>query len=124
MTISNSEPMKMWIDTAVSAAESDGPMDDVIVVKELIVRVATGDPSEDPHGQGFSAIYAVVETNDTTTIERLIEAKQRRASVTIRCAMLDVFGPITKAGIGDQSHKFILAVDRMSHRTPGHSPPR
>jgi hypothetical protein len=90
----------------------------MITVKELIVRVVTGDPSKDPYGQGFSAIWAEAVVNDRSGIELLAEAKERHVFVTVRCAMLDVTGPITKGEVDGQSYKFVLAVEEMTCRNP------
>lgn len=92
----------------------------VVIVNELTVRVVTGDPSDDPYGQGFSAIYAEALASDKVDVARLLDAKERKASVTLSCAMLDVLGPITKAETGAKSTKFVLAIEGITYRRPTH----
>lgn len=94
-------------------------MDDiVIIVKELAVRVVTGDPSEDPYGQGFSVIFAEAAVSESADVARLLDAKERRARVTFRCAMLDAVGTITKAEAEPEAHKFGLSVEGVTYRKP------
>jgi hypothetical protein len=93
---------------------------DPIVVPDLTVRIVTGPPSDDPHGQGFSAIYAEVEISDKALIERLTSAKGDRTSLTLRCAMLDVCGPITKSVPATKGIKFVLAVQDLCYHKPKH----
>jgi hypothetical protein len=57
---------------------------------------------------------------DATEVERLMGAKERRASVTLRCAMLDVTGQITKDEVEGRSHKFLMAVEGVTYRKPKH----
>jgi hypothetical protein len=92
----------------------------VVIVNELTVRVVTGDPSEDTYGQGFSAIFADAFASDKVDVARLLDAKEQRAPVTLRCAMLDVFGPITKAETGAKSTSFVLSVEGITYRKSTH----
>ncbi len=94
-------------------------MNDItVVVRELAVRVVTGAPSEDPYGQGFSAIHADAMVDDPESVERLIDAKANRLPVTLRCAMLDVTGPISKAEAEGKSHRFVVAVEGVTYQKP------
>src|SRR5882762_2548829 len=95
--------------------------DTLIIVKDLTVQVNTGAPAEDPYGQGFSVIYAEAVVSDGVDIERLLDAKERNVPVTLRCAMLDVIGLITKAGGDPRGQKFVLAIDAVTYRPPTHA---
>jgi hypothetical protein len=100
-------------------------MDDIVVIVDgLTVRVVTGAPSKDPYGQGFSSIYAEAAVSDKADVARLLDAKERRTSVTLRCAMLDVLGPITKVESESSAHRFVLAIEEMTYRKPTHAADR
>ena len=95
-------------------------MKDPIVVPELSVGVVTGSPADDPYGQGFSAIYAEIVTADPTLLRVFSTAKHSRESVVVRCAMLDVIGPITKETRERfrRRTKFVLSVEDVVYRKP------
>ena len=82
------------------------------------MQVATGEATEDPYGQGFAAIWATFEIVDRALIERLTQIASERASVTVRCAMLNVSGPITKTERIGQAVRFVLMVDDLVYRKP------
>jgi hypothetical protein len=89
-----------------------------IDVPQLSVQVVTGEPAQDQHGQGFAAISATFEVTDPALVERLSRIAQERTSVTIRCAMVDVSGPLTRVERSDNRARFMLAVSDMVYRKP------
>ena len=91
---------------------------EVIVVPRLDVSVVTGEPKDDPYGQGFSAIFAAIETSDADMASRLRAVHRSGDTVTLRCAMLDVTGPITKVDRNSGVTKFILSVRQVCYRDP------
>jgi hypothetical protein len=93
----------------------------LVVVKEVTVKVLTGDPSEDPHGQGFSVIFAEALVEDDAAVDRLAVAKENGSPVTLRCAMLDVRGSVTKGEREGRSHRFVVAVEELTYRKPTHA---
>ena len=93
-------------------------MKEPIVVPDLSVRVVTGSPADDPHGQGFSAIYAEILTADAALLRIFSTAKQSRESIVVRCAMLDVIGPITKETHESGCTKFVLSIEDVVYRKP------
>ena len=93
-------------------------MSDVIVVERLTVEVITGAASDDPYGQGFSAIVASGCSSERTVVESLTRANQEKRSVTLRCAMLDVTGPITKIERHAETTRVKLYVEDLSYRRP------
>ena len=90
----------------------------VVIVKDLTVQVATGAPSEDCYGPGFSIIYAEAVVTDSADVDRLFDAKERNAPVILRCAMLDAVGLITKTERGAKSTKFVMGVETVIYRKP------
>jgi hypothetical protein len=93
-------------------------MSEPVVVEQLSVRVVTGKPSEDPYGQGFSAIWAEVVVTDRVILGQLNDAKREKTPITLRCAMLDVTGCVTKSTRRWASTKFVLAIDDLRYRKP------
>jgi hypothetical protein len=106
--------------SSVIQPEATLPESDPIVVPELSVHVVTGEAADDPHGQGFSAIYAEITTNDPVLIDKLSNSKQVRSTITLRCAMLDAVGLITKSTLNVGTSKFVLSVEDLRYRKPKH----
>jgi hypothetical protein len=92
----------------------------IIVVPQLGVRVVTGDTCY-PHENGFSAIYAEVAAEDASLAEQLSQAQQDGRVVTLRCAMLDVVGKISKCSVISGVKTFVLLIEDMTYRKP-HGP--
>jgi hypothetical protein len=90
----------------------------VITVTRLSVDVEMGKATDDPHGQGFAAISATVETGDTAVVDQLERVHRERDTVTLRCAMLDVTGPITKVNTKRRTTEFVLSVRQLAYRDP------
>jgi hypothetical protein len=93
-------------------------MTGAIIVPQLSIHVATGEAADDPWGQGFSAISAEVVTSDPVLVDILSNAKRERRQVVLRCALLDVIGPITRVATEAGSARFILSVDDLLYRKP------
>jgi hypothetical protein len=87
-----------------------------IEVAGISLQVATGDVSHDPHRQGFAAIYATFEVVDSSLIDRLLRTADEKASVTVRCAMLDIVGTISKNERSRNGANFVLAVTDVVYR--------
>jgi len=69
-------------------------MPEPIRVPQLTVR-AMVDNAPDPYGQpGCSGIWAYTETADSALLDQLSAAGQTSASVTLKCAVLEVDGTI------------------------------
>jgi hypothetical protein len=92
-------------------------MSEAIIVRELSVRVVTGDTVY-RYERGFSGIYAEVISSDPSLVSALTAAHQEGAAITVRCAMLDVVGQVTKTQPGDPSPRFIISVDDLVYRKP------
>ena len=56
-------------------------------------------------------------------MKRLSFAQKYSQIITLRCAMLDVTGKITKSHTQDDSEVFILSVDDLAYRKPGRTIP-
>jgi hypothetical protein len=93
-------------------------MSEIIRVKNLSVRVVTGDPSNDPYGQGFASILAEFETDEKELVEQLLDIRNKNAVTTIRCAMLEVTGRITNTNDMNRPMKFILSVENVLYHKP------
>ena len=93
-------------------------MKEPIVVPELSVLVVTGSAADDPHRQGFSAIYAEIVTADAALAHTFSAAKQSREPIVVRCAMLDVIGTITKEASESGGTKFVLSIEDVVYRKP------
>ncbi|MBO0696664.1 MAG: hypothetical protein J2P56_11275 [Verrucomicrobia bacterium] len=89
----------------------------IIVVRELSVRVVTGDTCYQ-YEKGFSAIYAEVNTQDTALIEQLRHARDEGTVVTLRCAMLNVTGTIGPRRNDGGVEKFVLSIEDVAYRKP------
>ena len=88
-----------------------------LVVSNLTVQVVTGDtcyPGED----GFSSISAEVAPEDPKLIEQLADAQKNRQMVTLRCAMLDTTGRITKSRSERGKKTFVQVIDDIAYRKP------
>jgi hypothetical protein len=91
---------------------------DIIVVPEVAVRVVTGDTCYQ-YENGFSAIYAEITAGDGSVAEQqLSKAHHDGCFVTVRCAMLDVIGRITKCSITSSAKTFVLPIDDITYRKP------
>jgi hypothetical protein len=90
-------------------------MTDEIVVPQLCVHVATG-PTCYPLEAGYSAIIAEIETRDKSLIEILSIARSECRTITLRCAMLEVVGIVTKITPEDGMLKIVLAVEDLHYR--------
>jgi len=89
-----------------------------LVVTELTVRVVTGDTCY-PGENGFSSIYAELTLDSSAVIEQLSRAQKDREPITIRCAMLDTIGKITKYRLNHGRHVFVQSIDELVYRKPG-----
>jgi hypothetical protein len=89
----------------------------LIPVPKLSVQVVTGDTCYANEG-GFSAIYAEVITEDSSLIEVLSRVQKDAEVVTLRCAMLDVTGRITKFTSHKGIKTFVLIIDDLTYRKP------
>ena len=94
--------------------------DSIIIVPELAVRVVTGDTCYQ-YENGFSAIYAEVSAEESMLAQQLSEAQKTDRIVTLRCAMLDVVGKISKCKVVSGVKTFVLPIEDMTYRKP-HSP--
>jgi hypothetical protein len=89
----------------------------IIVVPELAVRVVTGDTCY-RYENGFSAIYAEIAAEDASLTEQLSQAQHDGRVVTVRCAMLDIVGKISKCSVSSGVTTFVLAIEDMTYRKP------
>ncbi|HWY39469.1 MAG TPA: hypothetical protein VNX27_01620 [Chthoniobacterales bacterium] len=89
----------------------------IIIVPELAVRVVTGDTCYQ-YENGFSAIYAEVAAEDSSLAQQLSEALKDDRIVTLRCAMLDVVGKVSKCNVASGVKTFILPIEDMTYRKP------
>ena len=91
---------------------------EAIGVKRLSVNVVTGEAKDDPYGQGFAAISATSETDDEAVAQHLLHASREGEAVTVRCAMLDVTGPVTKLSVESGVTTFVVWVEQLAYRDP------
>jgi hypothetical protein len=91
---------------------------DAIRVKHLRIEVITGDPANDPHGQGFSAVIGYVEKADPAVFGQLSKVRANRDEVTIRCAALEIDGTVGKIQDGKNSC-VCIAVSEVRFAAPG-----
>ncbi len=89
----------------------------IIVVPELAVRVVTGDTCYQ-YENGFSAIYAEVAAEDSALAQLLSQAQKDGGVITLRCAMLDVVGKISKCNDAAGVKTFVLPIENMTYRKP------
>jgi hypothetical protein len=90
-------------------------MSNAIIVQKLIVYVETGEAQDDPYGQGFSAIYAEATVQKNDLLKQLANTKKKNEVITLRCAMLEITGYITKV-LPDK--KLILSVENVIYHKP------
>ncbi len=90
----------------------------VIQVPNLTVEVVTGETCYPGEG-GFSAISATVAAEDADVVRELSEARKRDMVITLRCAMLDVTGKITKCIAEAGKQVFVMPIDDLTYRRPG-----
>lgn len=93
-------------------------MSEKIIVKNISVRVVTGDPSNDPYGQGFALISAEFESDEHELIKHLMDVRNKNKVITIRCAMLEVTGRITNIHDINRPIKIILSVENVVYHKP------
>ena len=89
----------------------------ILVMPELSVQVVTGETCYSSEG-GFSAIYAEVAPDDASLVSELSEVHERGEVITLRCAMLDVTGKITKCRTEGGKRVFVLWIEDMTYRRP------
>jgi hypothetical protein len=92
--------------------------DRIITVPKLSVEVVTGDTCYPAEG-GFSAIFAEVTPDDARIERQLVQAQERKLTITLRCAMLDATGRITTSRSKGKTRTFVLSVEDMTYRKPG-----
>jgi hypothetical protein len=90
-----------------------------IVVSNLRVESITG-PTCYPAENGFSALIAYVKADDVAIINQLIRASEDGATVTVRCATLEVEGKVGKFQFakGDTKDAIAIAVDDLRYFKP------
>jgi hypothetical protein len=93
-------------------------MESVITVPNLTLHIQTGEAEKDPYGQGFAAIYAEVQIGERLARDALTRAYNEQATVTVRCAMLDVLGRVTKSTRRGSRGGFVVAVEDLTYRKP------
>lgn len=89
----------------------------ILVMPKLSVEVVTGDTCYPAEG-GFSAIYAKVAPDDASLVRQLSHAQEHGDTITLRCAMLDATGKITKSALDDGRKVFVLSIDDITYRRP------
>ena len=95
-------------------------MSNIVVVPEMSVRIVTGETVY-RYEAGFSAIYAEVTTSDIGLIARLQSAKSSNETVTVRCAMVDVIGSVTRMQRTAEECHFVIPVLDLIYRRPKNS---
>ena len=87
-----------------------------IQVKGLVIQVTTGQPVEDPHGQGFSAKTAEFLTSDAEQIQALNKARSEHSMINVSCSDLHVTGQIWKTQSDSKSAKFIMSIEELHQK--------
>ncbi len=95
-------------------------MPEITVVDAISVHVATGETCS-PREGGFSAIWAEIRTSDSTVRARLDRARTDSQMVTLRCAMVDVTGKVTRNELIGAECLFVVGVDDLIYRNPGNA---
>jgi hypothetical protein len=90
-----------------------------IVVPNLRVESVTG-PTCYSAEDGFSALTAFVKADDAVIVNQLIRASEDGATVTVRCATLEVEGKVGKFQFakGETRDTIAIAVDDLRYFKP------
>jgi hypothetical protein len=95
---------------------------DVFVVPALNVRIESGSAEDDPHRQGFAGAVAEATIDDVAMLDALARAKGSRDVVTLRCAMLDVSGTVSRLERAPNGTTVHVAIDDVVYRRPRRPP--
>ncbi len=91
--------------------------DDALIVEKLFVRVVTGETCYPGEG-GFSSVSAEAIAGDSDLERKLSLAQEKGDIVTLRCANIDVTGPITNCREEDETRIYVLLIEDLVYRKP------
>jgi len=83
-------------------------MNPPIPAKELEIHVISGDPKDDPYGQGFTSMTAKFLLTDPSAMERLKVAG--KSLITLRCARFVISGSVLETD-GKKGSMSVMNLD-------------